>query len=359
VRRIEQVGATLVFALLVAVAAFGQGKMRVDHQAVDAGPASAEERAALFEEFLAKWSDYARENYGTDVSLWRSQLGPIFESGDPTNLRSALQRATFESAIATLKGKGHQVSDAWVMGVASQAGDGLAATTLAGQLLGALANDLVYTPIQPCRIIDTRIAGGPIAGGFTRSFRAFNVPNFSSQGGSATDCGTLGQNATAVAINLTAVTPSAPGYATVFPFGTSQPLAASVNYSAGSVVNNAIIAQIPNPVSSFDFTIYTQATSNYVADIVGYFAPPVATALQCTTVVGNPISVGAGAYTSLPTLFCPANYTPVGLAISAGENVLVADTYTAGNAGQIFVRSLSVNAQNVTAKLTCCRVPGR
>ena len=67
----------------------------------------------------------------------------------------------------------------------------------------------------------------------------------------------------------------------------------------------------------------------------------------------------AGAYGSLPTLFCPATYTPTSHAISAGENVVVADTYMAGNAGQIFVRSLSVNAQNVTAKLTCCRVPGR
>lgn len=84
-----------------------------------------------------------------------------------------------------------------------------------------------------------------------------------------------------------------------------------------------------------------------------------AAALECTTVSGTPTSVAAGAYASLPTLFCPAVHTPVSLAISAGENVLVADSYTAGNAGQIFVRSLSVNTQNVTAKLTCCRVPGR
>lgn len=84
-----------------------------------------------------------------------------------------------------------------------------------------------------------------------------------------------------------------------------------------------------------------------------------AAALECTTVSSTPTGVAAGAYVSLPTLFCPATYTPVSQAISAVENVLVADTYTAGSAGQIFVRSLSVNTQNVTAKLTCCRVPGR
>jgi hypothetical protein len=96
-----------------------------------------------------------------------------------------------------------------------------------------------------------------------------------------------------------------------------------------------------------------------VADIVGYYSPPTATALDCATVAGTPTNVAAGAYASLPTLFCAATYTPVALSISAGENVLVADSYTAGNAGQIFVRSLSANGQNVTAKLMCCRVPGR
>lgn len=84
-----------------------------------------------------------------------------------------------------------------------------------------------------------------------------------------------------------------------------------------------------------------------------------AAALECITVTGTPTSVAAGAYVSLAVVSCPATHTLVSQAISALDNVLVADSYTAGSAGQVFVRSLSLTTQNVTPKNTCCRVPGR
>ncbi len=226
--------------------------------------------------------------------------------------------------------------------------------------LGDSTRDLVYTPITPCRIADTRLTGaGPIAAGGTRSFAAVSASNFVGQGGSTTDCGTLGLSAAAVMIVATAITPNAPGFATAYSFGTTQPATTSMQFAAGAIAVNTLAIQTPNPRVTLDFTVFTSAQSDFVFDIVGYFAPPLATALDCATVSGTPTNVGAGAYASLPTLFCAANYTPVALSISAGENVLVADSYTAGNAGQVFVRSLSANAQNVTAKLMCCRVPGR
>jgi hypothetical protein len=226
--------------------------------------------------------------------------------------------------------------------------------------LGDLNQDLVYTPVQPCRIVDTRnTAAGVIAAGTTRSFVAINAASFTSQGGSATNCGTLGVAATAVAVNFTVVNTLGAAFITVFPFGTTQPLAATMTYGLNDLISNTAIVKIPNPLASSDFSVFAAAGTHLVADIVGYFAPPLATALDCATVSGVATNVPAGAYSSLPTLFCAANYTPVALSISAAENVLVADSYTAGNAGQIFVRSLSANAQNVTAKLMCCRVPGR
>ncbi len=43
--------------------------------------------------------------------------------------------------------------------------------------------DLVFTPVTPCRIIDTRLAGGPIAGGTTRNFAVAGAAGFAAQGG--------------------------------------------------------------------------------------------------------------------------------------------------------------------------------
>lgn len=179
----------------------------------------------------------------------------------------------------------------------------------ANATLGALSNDLVFTPVAPCRIIDTRsTAAGTIPANSTRSFVAINSSSFTGQGGSSTNCGTLGLSATAVAVNVTAVTPAAAGFATIYPYGTAQPLASSINYAAGAVVNNALTIQIPNPLSSFDFTIYSAAQSHYVADIVGYYAPPVATALQCqetaNTIVSDIPANGGTANAVAPA--CPA-----------------------------------------------------
>ena len=39
--------------------------------------------------------------------------------------------------------------------------------------LGDTGDDLVYTPVMPCRIVDTRNVGGPFAGGETRNYHAY------------------------------------------------------------------------------------------------------------------------------------------------------------------------------------------
>jgi hypothetical protein len=321
------------------------------------------QRGEMARAYVLKWGAYVQQVYKAPVEVWAKRMVPSFIGADANNFQRALLRNTYEGASAELSGAGSKLSDEHVI-------DTMARANLAPRLsrpetltkaLGAAASDLVYTPITPCRILDTRVAGGSIASNFSRDFNAVvgSGGNFSSQGGSSTDCGAVAAGQAAVVINITAVTPISAGFATVYPFGASRPLASSVNYAAGDIVNNTVVAKLPNPLTTKDFTIYTFATSDYVADIVGFYAPPTATALDCTTISSTPTNVVAGAYVSLPTLFCPATYTPISLSISAGENILVADSYTAGNAGQIFVRSLSVNAQNVTAKLACCRVPGR
>jgi hypothetical protein len=224
--------------------------------------------------------------------------------------------------------------------------------------LGALGNDLVFTPVPPCRIIDTRsTAAGAIAANSTRSFVAINSSSYTSQGGSSTNCGTLGLSATAVAINLTAVAPTNAGYATAYPFGTAQPLAASVNYAAGAIVNNALIVQIPNPLSSFDFTLYTFAQSHYVADIVGYFAPPVATALQCVETANTDLPIAASGGTGNAVApACAAGYTQTATNCETTSWLMPIVYFQSGTCS---ARNGDTSSQTLRASRTCCRVPGR
>ncbi|MBW8850600.1 MAG: hypothetical protein JF600_07455 [Xanthomonadales bacterium] len=318
--------------------------------------ASPKERAALTKQLVTKWGAYVQRVYGVPVGVWANRMGPMLGKVDGDNLRNALQRDTFEGAMAELGGNGSQLSDEQM--ITRFAAKNAPAGAIGTKTLGALGNDLVYTPVAPCRILDTRsTAAGAIAANSTRSFIAVNASNFTGQGGSSTNCGTIGLSATAVAINLTAVTPSGAGYATAYPFGTTQPLAASVNYTAGAIVNNALIVQIPNPLSSFDFTIYTFAQSHYVADIVGYFAPPVATALQCqdtaNTLVSN-IAAGGTANATAPA--CATGYTQTATNCETSSWLM---PIVFSHAGTCSARNGDSTPQELRASRTCCRVPGR
>ncbi len=325
-----------------------------------AGQVSPKQRGELTRQFVTKWGPYVQRIYGVPVGVWAKRMVPNFVTTDASNFRNALKRDTYEGAMAELSGTGHRISDDQVIDrlakVAPGQGSAMAKTIAAK--FGDLNQDLVFTPVQPCRIIDTRsTAAGAIAANATRSFVAINASNFTGQGGSATNCGTLGLAATAVVINLTAVTPSANGYATVFPFGTAQPLSSNVNYYTGITAANGVIAQIPNPLSSFDFTIYSNAQSHYVVDILGYFAPPNVTPLECrdtanTTVTG--IVAGGTANAVAPA--CPTGFTQTATNCETSSWLMPIVFFHAGTCS---ARNNDTSAQDLRASRTCCRVPGR
>lgn len=348
----------LQFTLTMAAGpAAAQAEPPAQRPAVQPSSMPPGERRTLIDTLVTKWGPYIQEQFGADVEIWRERLSLWFLKADATNLREAVTRDSYDGAMAALLGRGARVPDATVINGMRDRVDGPGDGSGAGGRFGDLTQDVVYTPITPCRIVDTRGTGaGAIPAAAVRSFVAINSSSFTSQGGSATDCGTLFLAATAVAINVTAVAPAGAGYTTVYPFGTTLPLTASLNYSAGAIVNNSLIAQIPNPLSSFDFTIYTFAQSHYVVDIVGYFAPPQATALQCvdTAQATATISAGAAGISVAPT--CATGYTPTSTncAVSNLEMLLAS-----ANNGICAGKNTGASDAILRASRTCCRVPGR
>ncbi len=154
-----------------------------------------------------------------------------------------------------------------------------AVSTLASAQLGSLSTDLVYTPVTPCRIIDTRYAAaGQIAAGLVRSFKGWTTTNFASQGGAGgSNCNIpASTNTAAIVVNFTVVAPAAVGYITAFPGNVAQPLAASLNFNAGDVKGNNAILKLDQTNATNQLKIYTTSTTHLVADVVGYYAKPVA-----------------------------------------------------------------------------------
>ena len=141
--------------------------------------------------------------------------------------------------------------------------------------LGDTGEDLIYTPVAPCRIIDTREpgAGGPIPGNGTRDFVVVGATGFESQGGHAGGCG-IPEDATSVMINFIAVGPVAAGHLRAWPYGGTKPNASIVNFGPGLNIANGLIQPICNPgtaTCTFDLTIFAASDVNVVADVTGYF----------------------------------------------------------------------------------------
>jgi len=154
------------------------------------------------------------------------------------------------------------------------------ATTLVGALLQTATATWAGGPydaltVPPCRIVDTRLAGGPIPASGSRNF--FAAGSFSSQGGQTT-CGIPFGLAKGVFFNIVAVGPSAPGYLTVYPYPLPLPLASTLNFDAGQTVANGVLVPICDTATAncnaADFTVTIGgASADVVIDVTGYLQP--------------------------------------------------------------------------------------
>lgn len=140
------------------------------------------------------------------------------------------------------------------------------AADIQGYFLGD-ATGSTYVPLSPARILDTRVGTGgtstPVGPGGTIELKVVDAGGVPAAGG------------TAVALNVTATNVSgAESYLTVWPSGSSRPLASNLNFIQGQTVPNMVIARVG---VDGKVSIYNNVGNvDVVADTQGYFAAPVA-----------------------------------------------------------------------------------
>jgi hypothetical protein len=144
--------------------------------------------------------------------------------------------------------------------------------------VGDADSDLLFVPLAPCRIIDTRLGGGIITAGSTRAFRAAGTSGFEAQGGKSGGCGVpIGATspvAAAIMVNLVAIDVAGKGNLAAWQFGQPEPLASSINFQKIDMnIANGLIVPIAG-VSSQTADLNVKANFNnahLVADVTGYF----------------------------------------------------------------------------------------
>jgi hypothetical protein len=223
-------------------------------------------RAAVVEKIITAWSN---EIPPTQFGALKSKLNALRAD----SLLAANLSGTFEGVLEVIL-SAEKVTKAEAN--AKQYTD-------SSKAIGDLNRDLVYTPLTPCRIADTRF-NTQLVVGESRGFIAYSrsADQFLMQGGTGTsNCG-VPAGARAIAANFTVVSPSTFGNISVRPTGTPIVASSLVNFGAtdsGTAIANAAVVPLAEAGGQSDFTVYADMGPNgrldLVIDVLGYFGAPI------------------------------------------------------------------------------------
>ncbi len=301
----------------------------------------------------------------TIVNQWKVEL----EAGHAGNsaqsslqeLRSTLQALRADQLLAASLARTFDGMKQ-VFASADAAAMATVAEKSAQKLLGSATADLVYTPVAPCKLVDTRpllvspygvaayklpmpsgspttplydpnVAGTPCVGIPISGVAALHVSATTSFAGSGSHI-----------LSLMSPSGTAP-VSNVFGAGYSQ-----VTTLVATDINGRFRAQV------------STTGVDLLVDIVGYFAPPKATPLQCIQAGITITTAPAGASNfGFSTSACNG-YTVVSVACNTSANSTAGLYFLGsalnGNTGSCAYNNTTGISQPVPSAMTCCRVPG-
>jgi hypothetical protein len=150
---------------------------------------------------------------------------------------------------------------------------GLAASSVQAAPLTAT---LEFVGINPCRIIDTRAAGG-FSGQFgppalvANADRTFQITGTTT--GTPTQCG-IPDAAVAISVNFTATGFTSAGDVRVFPAGSAAPLTSVLNFSLENIANATSVPLGASGGGHNGITVHADVSATeLIVDVNGYYVP--------------------------------------------------------------------------------------
>lgn len=316
---------------------------------------STAQRAAIARDLVAKWQSAADSRPGGGGSRWARMLTKaVMAAGAENVLKATTARSVDEVPLALTGGD--------IATPAPPENQVAGSGSVAPQTLGSYSNDLVYTPLPHgrCRIANSVVLGSPLVG--TRNLYIEDTPNYTSQGGAGTyangtgsaNCG-INYYAAAYAVSVTLQSPAGAGAFKVFKYGTPYQTGNTVWMNAGSSGASADLIVNSCQGCAFDISIYSGVSVNYLIDIVGYYMPPVHTALYCYDTGTNTSQLGSGYSGGFPAPACPSGYTRVSTNCWSSLAAVTLAQWSTG----CLAYNFSGGTSDISASARCCQVPGR
>jgi len=236
-------------------------------------------------------------------------------------------------------------------------------------LIPIRAEDLIYVAVDPCRIVDTREAGGAIAANDFRNFLVSGTLGELAVQGGKTDCldpkaGT-GREPLAISAYILAVpaTESTAGVLTAYPSDQLPPpvgTGSTVNFAAGQIMGNTTNVTLCDPAgcpTDGEFAILARSTDQHVVvDVQGYYYSqesntPVSNRLVAVDAKGVEIGVVLGISTGGDIITLTGYYTHFafnsGLIRQRTQPLYFTDRTCGGNGGSAWIDETSLLAGTV------------
>jgi hypothetical protein len=304
-------------------------------------------RATVVDRIVTDWSEaFAKSNAGIDAS----QLRTLLQGMRADHLLAA-------SLAGSLDGLRQVIANS----LASQ-------DTTSGKrggapkALGDAGDDVVYTPVTPCRLVETRgtfaavyQGGGPFA---TNEKRTYTV-----QGGNGVCLAQLpgGLNPSVVELQVFGIpiNSGSSGDIEILPEGSAFGGTTTEVY-VGNVAFNTVSTSAKINLANNQITVQVRGGGADLAmDVVGYFAPPVATAVQCTSLAGGGTTIPVSSDTTVAFPSCAAGFTRTSGTCSGTANIPSGYLVETNATGCVFRNLSAVAAYSANATSICCRIPGR
>jgi len=322
----------------------------IDPQALERAKTKFAHALAVVDQFKAM-----AEAEGVTGDQWRATMLGNLMKGAEANFAAVSYARSYADAMSASFQVAREGNNAMPAGkasavIATSAGPGDVADAL-----GDATTDLVYVPITPCRILDTRADGGSAIPANTEKTYNYYGANI----GASTSCTVLSGGA-AFAANVTVVTHglglTAPSYyLQIYPQGSSS-FTTFVSFGPDQTIGNAGVISVNQ--ANGQFTMNASGQAHVVIDAYGVFSRPRATALECKRVSTTHVTLNKPDTYLFSGGYCPAGYTLVSSSMDfAGDSgYLYTRVQGLGFSYLQYTGASSVEAWGIN---NCCRVPGR
>jgi len=228
---------------------------------------------------------------------WRVGLSSVLYATPSTTLREiAATASTLDQAHAMARA---DLPHGGVRGVGANS-------------LGSTSDSLVFTPITPCRFIDTRNVGGGIT-----TPRQFDTSLDASTYGGTTGCKLPAGGEASIAANVTIVVAgtASGGFLGIRPVG-STAVTSFINWPAGGTqgwANAGIVSTARNGSGNYAFEAFaSSAGPDLIVDYFGYFSAASSPGpLNCISLKKTFVTSSIGPNVELDSDYCPSSYTAV------------------------------------------------